>query len=57
MFIVQIPQRRVNHSAALYSECHTKTDQQRDYNDVPELDVHQPDDAVNEELPVLSFDC
>ena len=43
-------QRRLNHSAALDSE--TKTDQQCE-NSVPEFVVQQPDEAANEELPVL----
>ena len=35
------------------SECHTKTDQQRYDNGVPEFDVQQPDEAANEELQFL----
>ena len=45
-------QRRLNRSTAFDSERHTKTDQQCD-NGVPEFVVQQPDEAANEELPVL----
>ena len=44
--------RRLNRSTAFDSERHTKTDQQCD-NGVPEFVVQQPDEAANEELPVL----
>ena len=47
-------QRRLNRPAPIDSERHTKTDQQRFYNCVPEFVVHQPDEAANEELPVLT---
>ena len=45
-------QRSLNCSTAFDSESHTKTDQQCD-NGVPECVVQQPDEATNEELPVL----
>ncbi len=45
-------QRSLNRSTAFDSERHTKTDQQCD-NGVPEFVVQQPDEAENEELPVL----
>ena len=45
-------QRSMNRSIAFGSERHTKTDQQCD-NGVPECVVQQPDEAANEELPVL----
>ena len=45
-------QRSLNRSTAFGSERHTKTDQQCD-NGVPECVVQQPDEAANEELPVL----
>ena len=45
-------QRSLNCSTAFDSESHTKTDQQCD-NGVPECVVQQPDEAANEELPVL----
>ena len=44
--------RRLNRSTVFDSERHTKTDQQCD-NGVPEFVVQQPDEAANEELPVL----
>ena len=46
-------QRSLNRSAAFDSERHTKTVQQCYDNGVPEFVVHQPDEAANEELPVL----
>ena len=46
-------QRRLNRSAEFDSERHTKTDQQRYDNGVPEFDVHQLNEGANEELPVL----
>ena len=46
-------QRRLSHPAPIDSARHTKTDQQRFDNCVPEFVVHQPDEAANEELPVL----
>ena len=48
-------QRRLNRSAAFDYDRHTKTDQQRYDNGVPEFDVDQPDVAANEELPVLVY--
>ena len=45
-------QRRLNRSTAFVSDRHTNTDQQCD-NSVPEFDVQHPDEAANEELPVL----
>ena len=45
-------QRRLNRSTAFDSERHTKTDQQCE-NSFPEFVVQQPDEAANEELPVL----
>ena len=47
-------QRRLNRSTAFDSDRHTKTDQQCD-NSVPEFDVQHPDEATNEELPVLVY--
>ena len=46
-------QRRLSRPAPIDSARHTKTDQQRFDNCVPEFVVHQPDEAANEELPVL----
>ena len=43
---------RLNRSTAFDSERHTKTDQQCE-NSVPEFVVQQPDEAANEDLPVL----
>ena len=45
-------QRHLNHSAVFDSERHTKTNQKCE-NSVPQLVVQQPDEAANEELPVL----
>ena len=45
-------QRSLNRYTAFDSERHKKTDQQCD-NGVPECVVQQPDEAANEELPVL----
>ena len=47
-------QRRLYRPAPIDSARHTKTDQQRFDNCVPEFVVHQPDEAANEELPVLA---
>ena len=41
-------QRRLNCSTPFDSERHTKMDQQRYDNGVPEFDVHQTDEAANE---------
>ena len=46
-------QHRLNRSAAMDSERHTKTDQQRFDNSVPECVVHQPVEAANEEPTVF----
>ena len=46
-------QRRLKLSGAFDADRHTKTDQQRYDNGVPECHAQQPDKAANEELPVL----
>ena len=43
----------LNHFAAIDSERHTTTDKQRYDNGFHEFDIQQPDEAANEELPVL----
>ena len=46
-------QRRLKLSGAFDADRHTKTDQQRYDNGVPECHAQQPDGTANEELPVL----
>ena len=46
-------QRRLIRPAPIDSARHTKTDQQRFDNCVPECVVHHPDEAANAELPVI----